>query len=81
MHQKWINIIQKLDFAFQPIIHTNTGKIFAFEVLLQDIKKASNFDTEQELFDYAFEDEMLYYVHQKLLNKALNKLFQKGAKG
>lgn len=73
MHQKWIDIIQKLDFAFQPIIHTNTGKTFAFEILLQDIKKASNFDTEQELFDYAFEDEMIYYVHQKLLNKALNK--------
>ncbi len=73
MISKWIDIINKLDFAFQPIIHTFTGKIYAVEALLRNVDVATGFHNIQDLFDYAFEDELLYQVDIELRRKAIKK--------
>jgi len=49
MTKKWSEIIENLDYAFQPIIHTHTGKIFAVEALLR------NTNNINAIFDTAFE--------------------------
>jgi predicted signal transduction protein with EAL and GGDEF domain len=43
MLEKWITILNKLDFAFQPIIHTYTGKIYAVEALLRNVEIATEY--------------------------------------
>ena len=66
MLQKWIDILKELDFAFQPIIHTFTGKIYAVEALLRNVEIATDFHNIQDLFDTAFEDDLLYQVDLEL---------------
>ncbi len=73
MVTKWIDIINRLDFAFQPIIHTYTGKIYAVEALLRNVDVATGFHNIQDLFDYAFEEELLYQVDIELRRKAIEK--------
>lgn len=31
--------VDKLDFAFQPIVNTHTGKIFAVEALIRNVEE------------------------------------------
>ncbi|NCB10864.1 MAG: EAL domain-containing protein [Erysipelotrichia bacterium] len=73
MLQKWIDILKELDFAFQPIIHTFTGKIYAVEALLRNVEIATDFHNIQDLFDTAFEDDLLYQVDLELRRKAIKK--------
>ncbi|RXJ57901.1 GGDEF domain-containing protein [Candidatus Marinarcus aquaticus] len=74
MLEKWINILNKLDFAFQPIIHTYTGKIYGVEALLRNVEIATEYHNIQNLFDCAFEDDLLYQVDLELRKKAIKKL-------
>lgn len=67
MTKNWSEIIEKLDYAFQPIIHTHTGKIFAVEALLR------NTDNINAIFDNAFEEDILYEVDLLLREKAIEK--------
>lgn len=73
MTTKWLTIIDQLDFAFQPIIHTFTGRIYAVEALLRNVEQAAGFHNIQDLFDCAFEDELLYHIDLKLRRKAIEK--------
>ena len=34
----WNEIIEKLDYAFQPIIYSHTGKIYAVEALIRGVR-------------------------------------------
>ena len=36
--QNWNQIIEKLDYAFQPIIYSHTGKIYAVEALIRNVQ-------------------------------------------
>ncbi|WP_419770793.1 MAG: GGDEF domain-containing protein [Candidatus Marinarcus sp.] len=74
MLSKWIKILEKLDFAFQPIIHTYTGKIYGVEALLRNVEIATDYHNIQDLFDCAFEDDLLYQVDLELRKKAIQKL-------
>ena len=67
MTKKWSEIIENLDYAFQPIIHTHTGKIFAVEALLR------NTNNINAIFDTAFEEDILYEVDLLLREKAIEK--------
>ena len=67
MTKNWSTIIQNLDYAFQPIIHTHTGKIFAVEALLR------NTDNINAIFDNAFEEDILYEIDLLLREKAIEK--------
>jgi EAL domain-containing protein (putative c-di-GMP-specific phosphodiesterase class I) len=76
MLEKWNTIIETLDFAFQPIVHTFSGKIYAVEALLRNVEIATDFHNIQDLFDCAFEDDLLYQVDLQLRKKAILKFKQ-----
>ncbi|OCL97297.1 GGDEF domain-containing protein [Arcobacter porcinus] len=71
--RNWNEIIDKLDYAFQPIIYSHTGKICAVEALLRNVQDIPGIETIDELFDLAFSDEYLYELDLKLREKAINK--------
>lgn len=73
MNSKWINILAKLEYSFQPIIHTHTGSIYAVEALLRNVFEAAGTHNIQSLFDNAFEDNILYEFDLALRYKAIEK--------
>lgn len=76
MINKWSSISDKLDYAFQPIIHTHTGKIYAVEALIRNFEKIENIHSPHSLFDLAFEDDYLYQFDLILREKAIKKFSQ-----
>lgn len=73
LNEKWNTILQKLDFAFQPIVNIKSGKLFAVEALLRNYFEAGGYDSIFSLFDDAYNDEVLYQLDIELRKKALNK--------
>ncbi|MCF6172986.1 MAG: GGDEF domain-containing protein [Campylobacteraceae bacterium] len=73
LNDKWIKIIKKLDFAFQPIVNTKSGKLYAVEALLRNVKSAGNFPSIFSLFDDAFHDGILYQLDLELRKMAFKK--------
>jgi diguanylate cyclase (GGDEF)-like protein len=73
MKTKWLSIVEKLDYAFQPIIHSHSGKIFAVEALLRNVEKIPKLDNIHSLFDLAFKDDYLYQLDLLLRDKAIEK--------
>lgn len=68
----WKYNLEKLDFAFQPILNMHTGDLYGVEALLrryEDIGYTSIF----ELFDDAFSDNILYSFDIALREKAIKK--------
>ncbi len=72
MHN-WNEIIEKLDYAFQPIIYSQTGKIYAVEALVRGIDKIDEINSIDDLFDSAFNDDFLYELDIQLREKAIKK--------
>jgi len=68
----WINNLEILDIAFQPILNIHTGKTFAVEALLRNFKEVG-FASIFALFDQVYEDNLLYSFDIKLREKALKK--------
>lgn len=64
--------IDKLDFAFQPIVNTYTGKTFAVEALLRNSNKLG-FSHISDFFDYLHKSKTLFAVDNELRNIALKK--------
>ncbi len=73
MTQKWTSIAKKLDYSFQAIIHSHTGKIFAVEALIRNHEQIENINTIHDLFDLAFKDDFLYEFDLMLREKAIKK--------
>ncbi len=73
MNSKWTNILAKLEYSFQAIIHTHTGKIYAVEALLRNVFEAAGTHNIQSLFNTAFEDNVLYDFDLALRYKAIKK--------
>lgn len=72
-HQQDIQtIIDKLEYAFQPIVNTHTGKTFAVEALVRG-HQSLGFQSIPELFDSFFEKKILYKVDLELRKKAIKK--------
>ncbi|WP_228283399.1 EAL domain-containing protein [Arcobacter sp. FWKO B] len=69
---RWEKALKELDFAFQPIVGINNGKIVAVEALLRNTKEAG-FLSIFNCFDEAFSDGVLYQFDLKLRLKALKK--------
>jgi diguanylate cyclase (GGDEF)-like protein/PAS domain S-box-containing protein len=79
MNSRWLNIVEKIDFAFQPIADINSGKTIAYESLLREYKEAG-FESIDEFFNSAFEEKILFKLDILLREKALKKfkkLFKK----
>ena len=70
--QKWLQIIERLDIAFQPILNIHTAKTYAVEALLRNFRDAG-FKSIFEVFDTAYEEEVLYSFDLALREKAFKK--------
>ena len=69
----WNEIIEKLDYAFQPIVYSHTGKIYAVEALIRGVQKVNGLTCIDDLFNKAFNDDFLYELDLKLREKAISK--------
>ena len=69
----WNEIIEKLDYAFQPIIYFHTGKIYAVEALVRGVQDVDGLNCIDDLFDKAFHDDFLYELDLQLREKAISK--------
>ena len=69
----WEQIVSKLDYAFQPIIHSFTGKIYGVEALVRNVQNISGLTTIDDLFNMAFNDDYLYELDLLLREKAVKK--------
>jgi EAL domain-containing protein (putative c-di-GMP-specific phosphodiesterase class I) len=69
----WHQIIEKLDYAFQPIIHSHTGKIYAVEALIRNVQNIDGLNSIDDLFNLAFNNNYLYELDLQLREKAIKK--------
>ncbi len=63
--QIWLDRLDLLDIAFQPILNIHTGKIYAVEALLRNVEDAG-FKSIFSLFDKVYKEGMLYPFDIKL---------------
>lgn len=70
--QTWLDRLDILDIAFQPILNIHTGKIYAVEALLRNVDNAG-FKSIFLLFDTVYKEGILYPFDIKLREKAFEK--------
>lgn len=70
--QSWLDLLQILDYGFQPIVNTHTGVTFGQEALLAN-RDAAGFSATEDLFEAAFADRVLPEVEFALCDKAIAK--------
>ncbi|MEA3373076.1 MAG: GGDEF domain-containing protein [Campylobacterota bacterium] len=70
---KWKKILEHIDFAFQPIVHATTGKVYAVEALLRNINEINHYSSIFSFFDDAYHDGVLYTLDIHLRKKAFKK--------
>ena len=68
----WLETLEILDIAFQPILNIHTGKIFGVESLLRNYQEAG-FKSIFSVFDQAFHDGILYNFDIALREKTFKK--------
>lgn len=68
----WEESIKILDFAFQPIIDSYTGRLYGVEALLRNYEEAG-FESINRVFDRAYEENYLYTLDLKLRVKVIEK--------
>ncbi len=73
--KKWLDILDILDIAFQPILNINTANTHAVEALLRNTQEAG-FDSIFAVFDAAYKDGCLYtfdiYLREKTIQKFIH---------
>jgi len=75
--ENWIGVVEIIDYAFQPIVNINTGRVIAYEALLRNYEK-TGFDTIQDFFNQAYRDQVLHKLDLLLREKALKKFVDAG---
>ncbi|WP_072679648.1 EAL domain-containing protein [Arcobacter sp. LA11] len=64
--------VDKLDFAFQPIVNTYSGKTYAVEALIRNTDKLG-FESIQDFFDELNNKQILFQIDILLRKKAIEK--------
>lgn len=72
LSQLWMERIEKLDVAFQPIVNIHTGLCYGYEIFQKNFE-AAGFDSVQSCLDQAYTDEVLHLVELSLREKAIRK--------
>ncbi len=72
INTKWKEILDQIDFALQPIVDINDGKIIGYESLLRNYKEAG-FNSIDDFFDTAYKQRILFTIDIELRKKALRK--------
>lgn len=70
--RNWKRVIETIDYAFQPIISANTGRVFGYEALLRNWQEAG-FSSIQDLFDSAWTTGQLHSIDMQLRKRAIEK--------
>ncbi len=78
LSEKWQRIVQVLEYAYQPIVNTATGEAFGYEALLRGVQASTPFGSIAQLFDAAFEDQVLYQLELALREKAITSFAETG---
>ncbi|MDX9786515.1 MAG: GGDEF domain-containing protein [Desulfobacterales bacterium] len=68
----WLDRIERIDFAFQPIVNIHSGVCYGYEALLRNWE-AAGFTSIGNLFDRAFNENILHQVDLRLREKAIHK--------
>ncbi len=68
----WRGVLERLDFAFQPVVNIHTGFCFGYEALLRNVQE-TGFGSIQDFFDTCFAQGVLGDVEAALHHKALEK--------
>ena len=71
----WERIVEKIDFAFQPIVNIHTGVCYGYEALLRN-HQSCGFDGIGALFDQAYAENALCRVDHQLLHKTIKKFVE-----
>ena len=69
--ENWKGRVEKLTYAYQPIVNIHTGRTFGLEALLRNWEDAE-FDSIAELFQKAYEEKVLFSLEKELRKKALS---------
>ena len=69
---RWKDIVNRLDYAFQPIVNIHTGVCIGYEALLRNYIGAG-FTSIQEIFDTAYNEQVLFKFDLSLRQKAVEK--------
>lgn len=72
--------VKVLDFAFQPIVNLKTGNVYGYEALLRNYQKLG-FENIFQLFDYAYQHDILHELDIKLRKKAIDRYGEAFKKG
>ncbi len=72
LSKKWQERLDLLDIVFQPILNMHTGKTYAVEALLRNFRDAG-FKSIFELFDTAYDENLLYAFDIALREKTFKK--------
>lgn len=72
---RWSSSLDRIDYAFQPIVNIHTGVCYGYEALLRNYETAK-FGSIDEFFDQAFNDKLLYPVELELRRIAIQKFSQ-----
>ena len=70
--KQWLEYLEILDIAFQPILNIHTGKLYAVEALLRNFQDIG-FKSIFALFDSVYKDNILYTFDLALREKAFKK--------
>jgi diguanylate cyclase (GGDEF)-like protein len=76
-NREWVERIDCLDFALQPIVNIHSGVCFGYEALLRNYA-AAGFQSIDDVFDQASADNRLHQVDLRLREKAIEKYSQIG---
>ncbi len=72
LEHTWIEHLDRLDIAFQPIVSLHSGKIYGVEALLRGVE-AIGFDSIADFFDRAYTLNILYTMDLVLREKVIKK--------
>ncbi|MBI5592684.1 MAG: EAL domain-containing protein [Deltaproteobacteria bacterium] len=76
LSETWLaRIFNIVDYAFQPIVNIHSGVCYGYEALLRN-HEAAGFSSINELFDTAYNDQVLHAVDLYLREKAITKFTQ-----
>lgn len=71
LNNEWKQLIKSFDYAFQPIVNINNGKIYAVEALIRNYER--DFTIIFEIFDKAYNENMLYDLDLELREIVIKK--------
>lgn len=75
LSERWLNAVNQIDYAFQPLVNPLTGVTFAVEALIRCVDRAG-FNSTREFFDLAYQEKILFELDLQLRKKAIAKFVQ-----